>query len=295
MEKIQLAAMNLSHIILGCDRCGGSIKKDDCYGIIDEYIKAGGNMLDTARLYADGESEKIIGEYLEQTNSRSKVYISTKCAHPNIETMHKNRLGRDDILSDVEKSLKSLKTDYIDILWLHRDDISVDVKPIINTLNKLINEGTVKYIGASNWTHTRIIMANKYASENGLKGFLASQILYNPAKANESWDDTLVAMHDEGEREFYETSKMPVFAFSSQAKGFFEKYAAGTLSQKSKDRYYNNENIQTYSQIKKYADENNITVSNAVIKTLINKSNFDVFPIIGPSNINQLKETLNIM
>ena len=290
MDKIKLAAMNLSHIILGCDRYGGSIKRDECYKIIDEYISAGGNMLDTARLYTDGESEKIIGEYLKQTN---KIYIGTKCAHPNIKTMHKNRLGRDDILSDVEKSLKSLKTDYIDILWLHRDDISVDVKPIMDTLNELINEGTVKYIGASNWTHTRIITANKYASENGLKGFLASQILYNPAKANKSWDDTLVAMHDDGEREFYETSKMPVFAFSSQAKGFFEKYATDSLSQKSKDRYYNNESIQTYNQIKKYANENNITVSNAVVKTLINQSNFDVFPIIGPSNIKQLKETLN--
>ena len=107
------------------------------------------------------------------------------------------------------------------------------------------------------------------------------------------WDDTLVCLEDE-EKKKYDQSQFPVFAFSSQAKGFFEKYATNSLSQKAIDRYLNDNTIKIYKKICNRAEKDNSTISATALQMLIEQSNFDVFPIIGPSNVEQLKSTLNI-
>lgn len=291
MDYIQLGSMSLSRIILGCDRYGEEISQETAYSIINEYKNNGGNVLDTARMYTGGKSEQLIGDYLKETNSRSDFYISTKCAHYNGSN---SRLTRDDILYDVEKSLTALKVDYIDILWLHRDDKNIDVYEIMDSLFELKDAGVVKSIGASNWSAKRITDANNYAYNMGKTGFVASQILYNMAKCRYIWDDALVYMENPKEWEFYDKTKMPVFAFSAQAKGFFEKYQQGNLSVKSNDRYYNAESIKTYIKICENAKKHNTTISYEALDMLVKQSSFEVFPIIGPSNVNQLKSTLNI-
>ena len=291
MDYIKLGSMNLSRIILGCDRYGEQISKETAYSIINEYKNNGGNVLDTARMYTGGKSEQLIGDYLKETNSGNDFYISTKCAHYNDNI---SRLTRDDILYDVHKSLADLKVDYIDILWLHRDDVSKDVSEIMDTLFELTDAGIVKYIGASNWSAKRITDANNYAHNIGKTGFIASQILYNMAKCRYIWDDALVYMENPIERKFYNKTKMPVFAFSAQAKGFFEKYQQGSLSAKSKDRYYNNETLEIYTKILENSKKHNTTISYEALDMLVKQSEFEVFPIIGPSDVNQLKSTLNI-
>lgn len=291
MEYIRLKHMNMSRIVLGCDRYGESIDEKTAYQIIDAYKKFGGNVLDTARMYTSGESERIVGRYLKDTASRNDFYISTKCAHYAAGTTP--RLTRDDILFDAENSLKALGVDYIDLLWLHRDDVNTDVKEIIDTLDELVKSGAVKEIGASNWTCERIAEANEYVLHSGKKPFCASQILYNMAKCRYFWDESLVYMEQKNEKEFYEKIKMPVFAFSSQAKGFFEKYAEGNLSEKSRDRYYCDETLKTYEKIAKEAEKNSSAISHEALKMLVNQSKFEVFPIIGPSNIAQLEATFN--
>ena len=291
MDYIQLGNMKMSRIVLGCDRYGEQINQETAFSIINEYKLNGGNVLDTARMYTNGKSEEIIGKYLKETNSRNNFYISTKCAH---YTANNSRLTRDCILYDVECSLKALDVDYIDLLWLHRDDTSKDTVKIMDVLFELTDAGVVKSIGASNWSANRIIKANEYANSINKTGFIASQILYNMAKCSYIWDDALVYMENPFEKEFYNNSKMPVFAFSSQAKGFFEKYDNNTLSPKSADRYYNEESIKTYNTIKSRAVKNKTTISYESLDMLIKQSAFEVFPIIGPSNLKQLKSTLNV-
>lgn len=291
MKYIKLKNMNMSQIILGTDGYSERINKETAYELLDFYIGHGGNVIDTARMYCSGESEKLIGEYLK--NRRDKVYISTKCSHPPLDNMSHSRLSREDIESDIDESLNALNTDYIDILWLHRDDESKPVAPIIDALNEMISKGKIRHFGASNWTYKRIAEANAYADSAGLEGFCASQILYNMATCSRVWDDTLVVLEGK-EKEAYDNSHFPVFAFCSQAKGFFEKYATGNLSEKSKDRYYNEKSVDTFGIIQKTAVENGDTISYTALDMLDKQSDFDVFPIIGPSNINQLKSTLNI-
>ena len=291
MNNIKLKDMSLSNIVLGTDGYGERIDKKTAFSIMDLYTQNGGNVIDTARLYTNGISESYVGEFI--SGLRDNLYISTKCAHPPLSDMSHNRLNEIDIEYDIDTSLKTIGIDYIDIVWLHRDDLSVSVGPVIDTMNKMVKKGKIRYFGASNWTYQRIDEANKYADKTNQSGFIASQPLYNMATRTKVWDSTLVCLEGD-EKAKYDKSHFPVFAFSSQAKGFFEKYSQGTLSEKAKERYLNDDTLKTYERIKKSAQESGNTISYTALSMLIKQSNFDVFPIIGPSNFEQLKSTLNI-
>ncbi len=286
-----LKDMNLSEVVLGTEGFGQRISKETAFALMDLYIENGGNVIDTARMYCGGICEGVVGEYIK--DKRDKVYISTKCAHPlSFEDLSLSRLSKEEIESDVEESLKTLGIDYIDILWLHRDDESLEVGPIIDTLNGLKKSGKIRCFGASNWSYDRIMEANKYAEENGLEGFCGSQALYNLATRNCIWDWKLAYIDEDKEK--YDKGDIPVFAFSSQAKGFFEKYATGDLSPKAKDRYLNEESVKTFHKIKERAEAEGVTLSYMALKMLREQSSFPVFTIVGPSKVEQLKDTLNI-
>ncbi len=291
MNYLNLKDMKLSQIVLGTDGYGERIDKKTAFDLMKIYLANGGNVLDTARLYCGGESERIIGEFVK--GMRDRVYISTKCAHPPSGRMDISRLSEAEIESDIDESLRTLSTDYIDILWLHRDDVTKNVEPIIDSLNKMVKKGKIRYFGASNWTHDRIFEANGYAEKSGQDGFVASQALYNLAKCSCSWDDTLVGLENE-EKSKYDKNPFPVFAFSSQAKGFFEKYHNNSLSEKARERYFNEETLKTYEKVKSLAEQTGDTLSYTALSLLIEQSNFDVFPIIGPSSVEQLKQSLNV-
>ncbi len=291
MNYIKLGEMNLSQIVLGTEGYDERIERQTAYSLMDTYLENGGNIIDTARLYNGGKSEALIGDYIQ--GKRDKVYISTKCAHPvTLADLSHVRLSKEEIEDDVAQSLKALKTDYIDILWLHRDDPEKCVGPIIDTLNSLVKAGKIRYFGASNWSYDRIMQANEYASKTNQTGFCASQALYNLATRSCVWDEKLAYIEDDKEK--YDNDTLPVFAFSSQAKGFFEKYATGELSEKAKQRYLNEGSIKTFEEIKARSEKENKTISSVALEMLCERSNFDVLPIIGPSRLTQLKDTLNI-
>lgn len=293
MEYIDFCGESLSRIVLGTDGYGERIGKDTAFDIMDFYIEQGGNVIDTARLYCGGESEKIVGQYIKERNIRDKVFISTKCSHPPLEDMTISRLKPEDIEADIDESLMALGVDVIDMVWLHRDDERKGVRHIMDALNNMVRKGKIRNFGASNWTYERIDSANRYAYESGGDGFAAGQILYNMATPAKVWDDTLVIM-DADEKKKYAENQFPVFAFSSQAKGFFEKYNQGLLSPKARERYLCEASVKTYARIKEEAVKNGDTLSYTALRLLWEESSFDVFPIIGPSSVNQLKDTLNI-
>lgn len=293
MKYIDFCGESLSQIVLGTDGYSERINKETAFELMDFYIEQGGNVLDTARLYCGGESEKLIGQYLKERNIRNKIFISTKCSHPPLDDMTHSRLKPEDIEADIDESLIALGVDVIDMVWLHRDDERKGVRHIMDALNDMVRKGKIRNFGASNWTYERIDSANRYAYESGGDGFAAGQILYNMATPAKVWDDTLVIM-DADEKKKYAENQFPVFAFSSQAKGFFEKYNQGLLSPKARERYLCEASVKTYARIKEEAAKSGDTLSYTALRLLCEESSFDVFPIIGPSSVNQLKDTLNI-
>lgn len=293
MKYIDFCDESLSRIVLGTDGYSGRIDRQTAFDIMDCYFENGGNVIDTARSYCGGKTEELIGEYIKERGLRDKVFISTKCSFPSLEDMHVSRLSPQEIESDIDNSLKALGVDVIDILWLHRDDETKGVRHIIDALNEMVQKGKIRYFGASNWKYERIDSANGYAYESGGDGFSASQIHYNLATVKNLWDDTMVIM-DEDEKVNYKNADFPVFAYASQAKGFFSKYDSGIMSQKPRERYLCEESIKTYARLKKISAESGNTLSYTVLDELCRESSFDVFPIIGVSGVSQLRDSLNL-
>lgn len=292
MKYIDFCDERLSQLVLGTDGYSDKIDIDTAFDIMDLYIENGGNVIDTARSYCGGGAEEIVGKYIKERGIRDRVFLSTKCSFP-IGDMHTSRLTPADIEADIDASLMALGVDTIDMLWLHRDDEKKGVRHMIDALNDMVAKGKIRYFGASNWTYERIDMANRYAYESGRDGFCASQVHYNLAKCARVWDDTIVVM-DDSEKRQYEENSFPVFAYSPQAKGFFEKYDTGLLSQKAKDRYLCEASVKAYARIKNEAEKTNDTISATALRLLDESSDFDLFSIIGPSSVNQLKASLNI-
>lgn len=297
--------LKITDIVMGTDCFGAEMEPALCENLLDLYVEHGGNTIDTARSYSiwsgdftPGQSERVIGPWLKKRGKRDDLVISTKCAHPaSTKRMDIPRLSEQEIISDVEDSLKDLGTDYIDILWLHRDNESVPVSGIMEALHKLVKQGKVLNIGASNWTAKRIKEANEYAKANNLTQFSASQIKWALAKTSPTSkvDPTLVEMTKE-EYEFYKESKMPVFAFASQAKGFMYKMAKGgenALSEKARERYFCPENVERFEKVMLYCKETGISLESASLSSLISNPYFDTAAIVGCKNKEQLLSSLN--
>jgi aryl-alcohol dehydrogenase-like predicted oxidoreductase len=275
-------------------------KKPLYFEMLDTYFKNGGSCLDAARVYsswiegADGLSEKITGQWIESRYARDRIIISTKGGHPPLDNMKKSRLDKDSIHSDIAQSLEALRTDYIDIYFLHRDDERLDVSEIMPILHALVTSGKVRFLGASNWKAKRIEEANAYAAKNNLTPFSISQIFFSLASTTPAGyaDETVVCMND-SEYKWYLENHFPVMAFSSQAKGFFTKYlSASKLSKKAEDRFLSEHNIKRANNVAKLCRK--LSCSPAALSLAYLTCNpLQTSAVAGFSNISQLHDSLS--
>ncbi|HEU4754038.1 MAG TPA: aldo/keto reductase, partial [Armatimonadota bacterium] len=196
------------------------------YEMLDAWRALGGNIVDTAHLYNNGQSERALGRYLRERGCRDEIVILTKGAHHNAD---RRRVTPEDITCDLRDSLARLQTDSVELYLLHRDDPEVPVGPIIEVLNEHYRAGRIRAFGGSNWTTERIEEANAYAASRGLEGFTASSPHLSLAVPNgEIWMGCIDA-RDERSMEWYQRTGMPLFAWSSQARGFFSgRFQPGT-------------------------------------------------------------------
>ena len=124
--------------------------------LLDAYLAAGGNCLDTAPVYSLGDSERTIGRWLRERQTRDEVILITKGCHPEFDPSDpfgkpwQPRVTPEALYADVNDSLERLQTDFIDIYLLHRDDESVPVQVILNALNAERTRGRIRALGVSN-------------------------------------------------------------------------------------------------------------------------------------------------
>ena len=285
-----------SKILLGTAYFGDTISPEESFKIMDTFVENGGSHIDTARLYADGEAEKVIGAWLKSRRHEG-IFLSTKGAFPDKATPTVMRLHENEIRYDLELSLKALDIDCIEFYWLHRDDETIPAGEIIETMNKLVKEGKIRHFGASNWKHNRVAEGIAYAKEHGLQPFESSQIRFSPAIVSPygNADRSLVDMTAEAFK-YYKAAGIPVAAYASQAKGFFSKMAetgVDALNQKSRERYLCKENLSRLEFVKKYAKKYETSVASIVCAALSSIPCVDVFPIIGGSRPEQIKDSMS--
>lgn len=288
-------------VVLGSAEFGTSLSLDDSFALLDAYAQMGGNIIDTASFYADwlkmgkSISEKTIGLWFKERKNRDKFIISTKGGHHDIETGQK-RLDYLSMKSDFERSLKNLRTDYIDMYWFHKDDESKSPEELIETLNKVTEGGRVGYLGASNWKYDRIKAANDHAIKNGLKPFVAGQMRHSIAKIN--YQTSGILCLDNAEYNKYCEDNLNVFGFSTQARGFFaimaEKGEEG-LSDFVRNELYNERNVTIFERLKKLAKEKNTSVAALVLAVLIADKNVRTFAQVGSRTAGELALSMSAL
>ncbi|MFD0696021.1 aldo/keto reductase [Paenibacillus sp. GCM10027628] len=260
--------------------------------MLDAYIAAGGNTFDTAHQYRN--KEKILGQWLAEKQLREDVVILTKGAHHD-DGSPGPRVNPQAIRKDLMESLERLSTDYVDLYALHRDDPSVAVGPIIEELNEHIQAKRVRAIGASNWSFRRIQEANEYAASHKLIGFAFNSPNLSLAKPNEPrWEGCVSA--DEETCLWHSHHQLPLFAWSSQAGGFF----SGHFSQDNRTDeemvrvYYSESNWERYRRAVKLAKEKQVTPIQIALSYVLNQS-FPTCAIIGPRKPEELQSSIQSM
>ncbi|MGM1045924.1 MAG: aldo/keto reductase [Bacillota bacterium] len=252
---------------------------------LDAYFSIGGNSIDTAHIYCGGQSEEVIGRYMQERGNRDQWVILTKGAH---HDQNGPRVNKQDIRSDITMSLEKLQTDFIDLYALHRDDPAVPVGEVVEALNEYVVSGTVGAIGVSNWTWQRIQAANEYASANGLAGFSFSSPNLSLAKANEPfWTGCVSA--DAETCAWHEAEQLPLLSWSSQARGFF----TGRFSPEIRDNadlvrvFYNDNNWERLERAKQLAASKNVTAIQIALAYVLNQP-FPACALIGAQSTEEL-------
>jgi aryl-alcohol dehydrogenase-like predicted oxidoreductase len=186
MEKRELgkSGIMVSPFCFGGNVFGWTADEDQSFDLLDAYVDAGLEFIDTADVYSKwvpgntgGEFETIIGSWLKQTKKRDKVIIATKVGKPMGET--KKGLSKAYITQAVEASLIRLHTDYIDLYQSHDDDKDTPLEETLSAFTDLIKQGKVRAIGASNYTADRLKQALDVSAANGLARYETLQPEYN--------------------------------------------------------------------------------------------------------------------
>lgn len=289
--------LDVAAICIGSTGIGSTIDREDSFRLLDHYAEAGGNFIDTAAVYANwlpGEknvSEKIIGRWLQRRADREQMVVATKGGHPELETMHVSRMSRAEIEADLNDSLRNLQTERIDLYWLHRDDPSLPVEEILETMNALVRAGKIRYFGCSNWRAPRIREAQAAAAAAGLLGFVADQMKWSLAVIDPDGlgDSTTVAM-DDNLYDYHRESGLAAVAYSSQAGGLFQKMAAG--GSPTGGEYPVEPNRRRLARIEQLAGETGLTITQIVLGYM-QAQPFVTVPIVGCRTLAQLRGSLS--
>lgn len=177
------SAIQVMPIAFGGNVFGWTLDEKRSFEMLDAFVAAGFDFIDTADTYSrwvpgnrGGESETIIGKWMKQRNNRSQIILATKVGGDMGEGKN---LSKKYILKEVEKSLRRLQTDFIDLYQSHHDDNITPVEETLEAYSQLIKEGKVRVIGASNISKERLIASMECANNNNLPAYQTLQPLYN--------------------------------------------------------------------------------------------------------------------
>ena len=269
------------------------IDRERAHELLDAYESAGGRFIDTADVYGGGDSEEWIGEWLEERDRErftvaSKIYWQIRDGDPNSRgTNRKNVRHRIDALLD------RLDTDYVDVLYIHRWDDDTPTREMMKTLNGLVEDGKVNYLGASTLRPNawKVSKANEIAREAGWEPFTVSQPRYN-----------LVDREIEGDYlEMTRSYGMAVCPWSPLGQGFLTgKYSReqgltgeSRVAESSSfaETYLTDENFDVHDELDAVAEEVGATPAQTALAWLMHRDGVTA-PIVGARTVEQLTENL---
>ncbi|KAK8219303.1 hypothetical protein M8818_001037 [Zalaria obscura] len=292
------AAVRVSPLCLGAMNFGeawkgmmGECSKETVFEILDYFYSQGGNFIDTANNYQNEESELWIGEWLEKRGVRDQMVIATK-----FTTGFRSYTGQKEIQSNFQgnsakslhvslnASLKKLKTDYIDLLYLHWWDFSAGIPEIMKSLNTMCDQGKVLYLGVSDTPAWIVSKANEYARQNGLRQFSVYQGKWSAAHRDFE-RDILPMCAAEG---------MGVAPWSALGGGKFKTEEQRKASEGRNMGEASEQEIQISKALEKIANEKGTLITSVALAYVMHKAP-NVYPIVGGRKIDHLKGNIEAL
>ncbi len=288
-RKIKNTDLEIAPINFGGNVFGWTLDEKQSFDILDQFVEAGFNFIDTADTYAwwvngiGGQSETIIGKWMKERNNRKNLVIATKVGSETKE--HGYDISKKHILKSVDESLQRLGTDYIDLYYIHFDDNVTPIEETLSAYDEIVKAGKVRYIAASNVSPERLIESFEVAEKNNFPKYVALQPHYN-----------LV------EREKFETEYAPlvekfdlsVFPYWSLAAGFltgkykteedFDKTARGAGIKK----YFDDKGKAVLAVLDKISAKHNSQPATVTLAWLL-ANPLITAPIVSATSQNQLK------
>jgi aryl-alcohol dehydrogenase-like predicted oxidoreductase len=267
---------------------GGQTDETESLAIMNYAYENGINVFDTANIYSDGASERIVGKGLN--GRRDKIILVTKVFNPTGDDPNDSGLSRRHILNALESSLKRLNTDYIDIYYLHASDHQTSLDETLDTMSCLVRSGKVRYIGVSNFAAWQIADILALCDKRGYIAPVITQNVYNII--TRSIEPELVP--------FLKTHGINLTIYNPIAGGFLTgKHKPGkpkegtrfSLKKKYIARYWSDENFTAIEKLTKIAEEGGISLLQMAMKWCIAQKAVTSI-ITGASRLSQLKQNI---
>ncbi|MHC5612141.1 MAG: aldo/keto reductase [Nostoc sp.] len=292
-RKLGRSELEVSPLSFGGNVFGWTIDENSSFEILDNFIAAGGNFIDTADVYSKwvtgnqgGESEIILGKWLKQRGHRDQVVIATKVG--NDMGVKGKGLSRKYIQQAVEDSLQRLQTDYIDLYQSHIDDENTPLEETLETYAELIRQGKVRAIGASNYSAERLLQALEISLKHGYPRYESLQPRYN-LYDRDGYEQDLQQISQEQE--------IGVISYSSLCSGFLsgkyrsEKDLSISLRGSSVKRYLNSRGLRILKAIDQVAKIYNSTPTQVSLAWLIANPTI-TSPIVSATKVEQLNDII---
>lgn len=299
MEYKQLGCtgMEVSELCLGTMTFGREADKSTSKQIVSRFLDAGGNFVDTADLYGNprGDSEKIVGETLK--GKRDNAILATKAYFPAGDGPNARGLSRIHLIQAIEKSLRRLQTDYVDLFYVHCWDGLTSLEETLSTLDLLVKQGKMRYIGASNFTAWQMMKALGISRNCGWEQFICFQIQYN--LLTRGVEREIIPLCRE--------EKIGITTWAPLAGGFLSgKYHRGSVAKEGRLVRIKKENLDSWQN---RATENNFRILDVISKIAEEKDKSCAqvalawvkcqpgitAPIIGARTLDQFEDNLDVL
>ena len=277
---------SISRLVLGVDN---QKTMPHAAVMFDDFMERGGNTFDTAFIYGSGQCERLFGRWVEDRAVRDQIVIIGKGAHtPNCTP--------EAIGTQLSQSLERLRTNFVDIYMMHRDNPDVPVGEFIAAMNEQKQSGKTRIFGVSNWTIERVIAADEYARQHGLDGISVISNNFSLARMVAPPWAGCISSADTPWREWLTRTQTPLLPWSSQARGFFTGRAIPSdLSDAELVRcWYSEDNFQRLERVQQLAKERGVQPIAIALAWVLDQP-FPTFPLIGPRTLSETRTSLHAL
>lgn len=277
---------------------GWSADEATSHQVMDAFVEAGGNFIDTADVYTrwvegnpGGVSEEIIGRWMKSRNNRRNIILATKVRGRMWEGPNGEGLSRSHIIQACDDSLRRLQTDYIDLYQTHRPDPDTPIDETMLALNDLVRAGKVRYIGCSNYPAWRLARSLWESDRLGIARYDSLQPNYSLMHRAEFEREL---------KELCEEQQIGVIPYSPLAAGFLTgKYRRGqpipnSVRAEGLKHYFNEKGWKVIDALDEVGKEQGLTVAQTALAWLLTQPVI-TSPIIGANSVDQLKDSLGVV